>query len=79
MPGFDGMIPPEAGGAAMVYCILHAAEWSGDIINDAFEAMDFPYPNPSTLTIPKMKRSVFPYGTNNGLLQYGTGFKKKKR
>lgn len=51
MPGFHGMIPPEAGGAAMVYCILHAKELhgSGIIINDAFDAMNYPYPNPATL------------------------------
>ena len=51
MPGFNGMIPPEAGGAAMVYCILNAAKLhgSGIIINDAFNAMNFPYPNPEGL------------------------------
>ncbi|HHX75612.1 MAG TPA: SDR family oxidoreductase [Firmicutes bacterium] len=51
MPGFDGMIPPEAGGAALVYCLLHAQELhgSGIIINDAFMAMNYPYPNPSTV------------------------------
>ena len=51
MPGFNGLIPPEAGGAAMVYCILHAKELhgSGIIINDAFNAMNYPYPNPSTV------------------------------
>ncbi len=51
MPGFNGMIPPEAGGAAIVYCILHAEELhgSGIIINDAFNAMNYPYPNPETV------------------------------
>jgi NAD(P)-dependent dehydrogenase (short-subunit alcohol dehydrogenase family) len=51
MPGFHSMIPPEAAGAAMVYCILHAEELhgSGIIINDAFEAMNYPYPNPATV------------------------------
>jgi NAD(P)-dependent dehydrogenase (short-subunit alcohol dehydrogenase family) len=51
MPGFSGMIPPEAGGAAMVYCLLHAVELhgSGIIINDAFDAMNYPYPNPATV------------------------------
>lgn len=51
MPGFNGLIPPEAGGAAMVYCILHAKELhgSGIIINDAFNAMNYPYPNPATV------------------------------
>ena len=50
MPGFDGMIPPEAGAAAMVYCILNAEKLTGSgiIINDAFTAMDFPYPKPET-------------------------------
>lgn len=58
MPGFNGMIPPEAGGAAMVYCILNSAELhgSGIIINDAFEAMDYPYPNPATVTKMKSRR-----------------------
>lgn len=53
MPGFFGMIPPEAGGAAMLYSLLHAEELSGSgiIINDAFNAMKFPYPN--TETAPK--------------------------
>ena len=51
MPGFESMIPPEAGGAAMVYSILHAEELhgSGIIINDAFTAMNFPYPVPETV------------------------------
>lgn len=51
MPGFNGMIPPEAGGAAMVYCLLHANELhgSGIIINDVFDAMNYPYPNPATV------------------------------
>ncbi|NLO47342.1 MAG: SDR family oxidoreductase [Clostridiales bacterium] len=51
MPGFHGLIPPESGGAAMVYCILHAEtlHGSGIIITDAFEAMNYPYPNPATV------------------------------
>lgn len=51
MPGFNGLIPPEAGGAALVYCILHAEKLhgSGIIINDAFKAMNYPFPNPDTL------------------------------
>jgi NAD(P)-dependent dehydrogenase (short-subunit alcohol dehydrogenase family) len=58
MPGFKGMIPPEAGGAAMVYSILHAEELhgSGIIINDAFNAMDYPYPNPANLTKTESRR-----------------------
>jgi NAD(P)-dependent dehydrogenase (short-subunit alcohol dehydrogenase family) len=54
MPGFHGMIPPEAGGAAMVYSLLHAKELhgSGIIISDAFTAMNFPYPNQATAPKP---------------------------
>ena len=46
MPGFDGMIPPEVGGGAMVYSILNAEKLhgSGVIISDVLNAMDFPYP-----------------------------------
>lgn len=46
MPGFDGMIPPEVGGAGMVYSILHADKLTGSgiIISDALNAMNFPYP-----------------------------------
>jgi NAD(P)-dependent dehydrogenase (short-subunit alcohol dehydrogenase family) len=56
MPGFESMIPPEAGGAAMVYCLLHAKELhgSGIIINDAFNAMNYPYPNQATAPKPGM-------------------------
>lgn len=58
MPGFNGMIPPEAGGAAMVYCILHAKELhgSGIVINDAFLAMNYPFPNPATVNRAKSRR-----------------------
>jgi len=58
MPGFNGFIPPEAGGAALVYCILNAKKLSGSgiIINDAFDAMNFPYPNPQTVSREKSRR-----------------------
>ena len=51
MPGFDGMIPPEAGGAAMVYCLLNAEKLSGSgfLVNDALCAMNFPFPKPETV------------------------------
>ena len=50
MPGFDGMIPPEAGGAGMVYSILNADKLNGSgfLISDAFRAMNYPYPVPET-------------------------------
>jgi len=51
MPGFSSMIPPETGGAAMVYCILSAKELhgSGVIINDVLHAMNYPFPVPETV------------------------------
>ena len=58
MPGFNGFIPPEAGGAAMVYCILNAGSihGSGIIINDAFDAMNYPFEKPETAVRPKPNR-----------------------
>ncbi|NMA37562.1 MAG: SDR family oxidoreductase [Papillibacter sp.] len=58
MPGFNGMIPPEAGGAAMVYCLLNAEKLhgSGIIINDALVAMDYRFPNPATVSRAASKR-----------------------
>jgi NAD(P)-dependent dehydrogenase (short-subunit alcohol dehydrogenase family) len=54
MPGFDGMVPPEAGGAAMVYSILNAEKLhgSGFLVSDAFNAMNYPYPVPETVMPP---------------------------
>jgi len=51
MPGFNGMIPPEAAGAAMVYCLMNASTLHGSGISviDAFNAMGYPYPNPATV------------------------------
>jgi len=77
MPGFNGMIPPEAGGAAMVYCLLHAKELhgSGIIINDAFDAMNYPYPNPPT--VHKMEpRRMSDMELTMAFCTMGPGFKK---
>lgn len=51
MPGYEGNIPPEDGGAALAYCITRAAELhgSGIIIGQAFRQMDWPYPRPETV------------------------------
>jgi NAD(P)-dependent dehydrogenase (short-subunit alcohol dehydrogenase family) len=50
-PGYEGSIPPEDGGAALVYCITRASELhgSGIIIGQAFRQMDWPYPKPETV------------------------------
>ena len=57
-PGFGGPIPPEACGIALVYCILNAGKLhrSGISVNDAFEAMSYPYPKPETLRKNEMRR-----------------------
>ena len=51
MPGFDGMTPPEAGGAAMVWMLLHAEEMHGTgvMVGEVLKAMDYPFPCPETL------------------------------
>jgi NAD(P)-dependent dehydrogenase (short-subunit alcohol dehydrogenase family) len=51
MPGYEGNIPPEDGGAALAYCVTRAKELhgSGIIINQAFRQMDWPFPKPETV------------------------------
>jgi NAD(P)-dependent dehydrogenase (short-subunit alcohol dehydrogenase family) len=51
MPGYERNIPSEDGGAALAYCITHAAELhgSGIMIGQAFRQMDWPYPRPETV------------------------------
>jgi len=51
MPGYEGNIPPEDGGAALAYCITRAKELhgSGIMIEQAFRQMDWPYPRPETV------------------------------
>ncbi len=51
MPGYEGNIPAEDGGAALAYCITRAAELhgSGIMINQAFRQMDWPFPKPETV------------------------------
>ena len=58
MPGFDGFIPPETGGAGLVYCILNAEKLSGSgiIMNDALDAMNYPYPKPESAKREKLRR-----------------------
>ena len=59
-PGFNTIgYPPEAAGAAMVYCVLNAEtlHGSGVAVHEVFKAMNYPYPNPATLSErPKMRR-----------------------
>ena len=50
MPGYTGPYPPEDCGAALAYSITRAGEihGSGIIITQAFQQMNWPYPNPET-------------------------------
>jgi NAD(P)-dependent dehydrogenase (short-subunit alcohol dehydrogenase family) len=51
MPGYEGNIPPEDGGAVLSYCITRAADLhgSGIIIGQAFRQMNWSYPKPETV------------------------------
>ena len=75
MPGFDGFIPPETGGAGLVYCILNAEKLSGSgiIMNDALDAMNYPFPNPETAVRNKLRR-LNDYELTMVLCNMGPGF-----
>lgn len=51
MPGFEGMTPPDASGAAMVWMILHGDKMHGTgvMVGDVLKAMNYPFPCPETL------------------------------
>jgi NAD(P)-dependent dehydrogenase (short-subunit alcohol dehydrogenase family) len=51
MPGYEGNIPSEDGGAALAYCIVHAQELhgSGVMVGQALQQMDWPFPKPETV------------------------------
>ena len=56
--GFDGSIPPEANAAGLVYSIMNAGKLhgSGISVNDAFAAMNYPYPHPEAVQPSGMRR-----------------------
>ena len=58
MSGYDGMIPPEHGGAAMAYCVTRAKELhrSGVTVTQAFRQMNWVYPKPETVMNREMQR-----------------------
>jgi len=76
MPGFNGMIPPEAGGAAMLYSIMHAEQLhgSGIIISDAFVAMNYPFPNKETAPKPSPARRLNDMELTMAFCTMGPGF-----
>ena len=51
MPGFPGLIPADASGAAMVWMLLHADEMHGTgvMVGDVLAAMNYPFPCPETV------------------------------
>ena len=52
MPGFPGMIPADASGAAMVWMLLHAEEMHGTgvMVSAVLQAMDYPFPCPDSMS-----------------------------
>lgn len=60
MPGFHGLVPPEVSGAAMVYLLMNAPQLHGMgfILNDALQAMNFPYPNKENLPPPSQAHKM---------------------
>jgi len=76
-PGFDcNGYPPEAGGAAMIYCILNASalHGSGIGIMDVFEARKYPYPRPETLIKRPKGRRLNDKELTTVFLNMGPGF-----
>lgn len=51
MPGFDGLIPIDAAGAGLVYCLTRASELHGTglLMGDVLRVMKYPFPHPETV------------------------------
>ena len=51
MPGYEGSVPPEDGGAAFAYCVAHAPELhgSGVMVHQVLRHMDWAFPRPKTV------------------------------
>lgn len=79
MPGFPGLIPADASGAAMVYSILHGEQLhgSGIIVSEALAEMKYPFPVPETVvSYDNMPRIEDPMGITMIYCSLGKGFKK---
>ena len=78
MPGFNGLIPIDAAGAGLVYCILHGEEihGSGLIVGNVLKEMDYPFPAPETLR-PNLMNSVDGMPLTMFFCYMGKGFPKK--
>lgn len=77
MPGFPGLIPIEAAGAAMVYSILRGKEMHGTgfMVTDALCAMDYPFPVPET-AVPRQPHYMNDMELTMCLTTMGHGFPK---
>ena len=76
-PGFNSLgTPPEAAGAAMVFCVLNAARLhgSGVSLQDVFDEMKYPYPNPDTLRERPKSRRLNDMELTTVFLNMGPGF-----
>ena len=78
MPGFNGLIPIDAAGAGLVYCILHGEEihGSGLIVGNVLKEMDYPFPAPETLR-PNLMESVDGMSLTMFFCYMGKGFPQK--
>lgn len=79
MPGFPGLIPADAAGAALVYTILLGEEMhgTGTLMGDALIAMDYPFPCPETV-VNYPKSYAKDMQLTMSLCYMGHGFPEKK-
>ncbi|MGI6216911.1 MAG: SDR family NAD(P)-dependent oxidoreductase [Coriobacteriales bacterium] len=77
MPGFPGLIPADASGAAMVYSLLHADEihGSGVIVSEALIAMGYPFPVPETAKPSDSPRIEDPFAITMMFCNMGKNYK----
>ena len=76
-PGFFNYgYPPEASGAALVYCILNskALHGSGIVLQDVFEAMNYPYPDPDKVVNRPKGERLIDMDLTRVFLMMGPGF-----
>lgn len=78
MPGFEGLIPADAAGAAMVYSLLHADELHGSaiMVTEALYQMKYPFPKPETADPMAMPRIEDQMSITMLFANLGPGFAK---
>ena len=77
MPGFPGLIPADAAGAGLIYCIRNAAaiHGSGQIITEVLSAMKYPFPRPET-AVKEFSPRIEGYGVTMFFCAMGPGIPK---